>query len=138
MLQVNFHPFPELETGRLLLRKITPQDAPEIFFLRSNADVMKYIDRERAKSVKDAEEFIKKIINDILSNDAIIWSIDLKENPGKLIGTICLWQFQKEHFRAETGYVLHPDHWRKGYMKEALEKVLDFGFDTLKLSRIFL
>ena len=136
MLQVNFHPFPELETGRLLLRKITPQDAPEIFFLRSNADVMKYIDRERAKSVKDAEEFIKKIINDILANDAIIWSIDLKENPGKLIGTICLWQFQKEHFRAETGYVLHPDHWRKGYMKEALEKVLDFGFDTLKLHSI--
>ena len=136
MLQVNFQPFPELKTKRLVLRKLTPLDAPNVFFLRSNEEVMRYIDRERAKTIKDADDFIRKITNDINSNEAIIWAIDLIDNPGKLIGTICLWQFKMEHFRAETGYVLHPDHWRKGYMKEALEKVLDYGFKALKFHSI--
>ena len=136
MLQTNFHPFPELKTERLLLRKITLDDAAEIFFLRSDEDVMMYIDRERAKSIKDAEEFIKSITKDVDANNAIMWAIGLNETPRKLIGSICLWQFQKEHYRAETGYVLSPEFWRKGIMKEALLKVMDFGFQTMKLHSI--
>ena len=136
MLQLNFHPFPELETERLLLRQITTDDAAEIFFLRSDEGVMRYIDRERAQSIQDAEAFIKKISADIDSNDSIIWALALKEHPMKLIGTICLWHFQKEHFRAETGYVLIPEFWKKGIMKEALVKALDYGFDTVGLHSI--
>ena len=111
-------------------------DAAAVLFLRSDKDVMRFIDREPAKSLKDAEDFIQKINNDIDSNDAIIWAIALLENPGKLIGTISLWQFKKEHYRAETGYVLMPDQWRKGIMKEALMKVQEYGFKTLGLHSI--
>ena len=111
-------------------------DAPEILYLRSDKDVMKYIDREPAKTIQDAEEFIKRIDNDVNSNEAIMWAIALKENPAKLIGTICIWHFQKEHYRGETGYVLHPGYWRKGIMKEALLKVLDYGFNELNLHSI--
>ena len=136
MLQTIFQPFPELKTGRLLLRRVKITDAPEILFLRSDKDVMRYIDRDPAKNLKDAEDFIKRINKDINTNDAIVWAIELVEEPGKLIGTICFWQFKKEHYRAETGYVLHPQHWRKGIMKEALLKVMDFGFHTLKLHSI--
>ena len=51
MLELNFSPFPELRTERLFLRKLTKNDAKEIFFLRSNEDVLHYIGREPAKSI---------------------------------------------------------------------------------------
>ncbi len=65
-----------------------------------------------------------------------MWAISLNKEPARLIGTICYWHFQKEHYRAEIGYALHTDFWRKGIMKEAILKVLDYGFNNLKLHSI--
>ena len=58
MLALNFTPFPELKTERLLLRKFERTDANEIFFLRSNENVLRYIGREPTKTIAKAEEFI--------------------------------------------------------------------------------
>ena len=44
MLALNFSPFPELKTGRLLLRKLERTDAAEMFFLRSNENVLRYLE----------------------------------------------------------------------------------------------
>jgi ribosomal-protein-alanine N-acetyltransferase len=136
MLQLNFNPFPELETERLLLRRLLMKDVEEIFFLRSDETVLRFIDREPAKTLKEAEEYIERINNGIDENEFVLWAITLKENPSRLIGTICFWQLQKEHFRAETGYVLHPDFWRKGIMTEALMKIIEYGFDVIQLHSI--
>ncbi|PWW26843.1 acetyltransferase (GNAT) family protein [Cytobacillus oceanisediminis] len=38
--------------------------------------------------------------------------------------------------RAEIGYEIHPEHWRKGYTFEAVSKVIQYGFDELGLTRI--
>ena len=136
MLQPNFNPFPELSTERLLLRRITLEDAPEIFFLRSDQNILQFLSKEPAANIKEAEDFITRINNDIDNNDAIMWAIALKENPSKAIGTICFWQMLKEHFRAEIGYVLDPGCWRKGIMKETILKTLDYGFSTLGLHSV--
>lgn len=45
MLTVNFAPFPNLETERLLLRRVDNNDIEEILALRSNPETMKYIPR---------------------------------------------------------------------------------------------
>jgi ribosomal-protein-alanine N-acetyltransferase len=136
MLELNFTPFPKLETGRLLLRRIRQEDAPEILFLRSDPTVLRYLNKEPAKNIGEAKRFITDIQEYIRDNDSVLWGIALKNDPRKIIGTICLWQFIKEHYRADIGYVLHPDHWRKGIMKEALVKVIDYAFNTLQLHRL--
>ena len=136
MLQPYFKPFPEIKTERLLLRRLKKDDVNEIFSLRSNEEVMKYIDKERAASLKDAEIFINFINGSADSNTGITWALELKQNPGKMIGSIGFWRLIKEHFRAEIGYMLHPDFWRKGIMKEALVAVIDFGFNEIKLHSI--
>jgi len=51
MLELNFTPFPELRTQRLLLRKLESTDANEMFFLRSNKRVIQYLGREPAKTI---------------------------------------------------------------------------------------
>jgi ribosomal-protein-alanine N-acetyltransferase len=136
MLQLNFTPFPELATERLLLRKITMEDAPEIFFLRSDPAILQHLGKKPAATIKEAEEFIERVSNDILNNDGVIWAIALKEDPAKAIGTICFWRVDKGHYRAEIGYALIPACWQKGIMKEAIRTVLEYGFTVMGLHSI--
>jgi len=136
MLQLNFHPFPERRTEKLLLRRMKGTDAAELFFLRSDPRVMQYIGREPAKSEEEVIEFIETINKNIDANETIMWAIALKEEPHRLIGNITLWQINKDHSRAELGYLLHPDHWRKGIMREAIRAVIEYGFEVMKLHSI--
>ena len=136
MIVLNFSPFPELKTQRLLLRKLEGTDANEIFFLRSNEKVLRYLGKEPAKTIAEAEEFISKINKAVNENDSVLWGITYLNDPSIIIGTICLWNFKKENYRSEIGYILHPDHWRKGIMKEAINSVVDYGFNVLGLHSI--
>jgi len=135
MLNINFNPFPEITTDRLLLRAVSKSDVKEIFFLRSDKRVMKYIDKTPAETLDDADEFITKITELEKNNEVVTWAIVLK-GDSKLIGTICYWNIQKEHYRAEIGYVLHPDYWGKGIMQEAFSEVVNYGFKVMKLHLI--
>jgi [ribosomal protein S5]-alanine N-acetyltransferase len=136
MLELNFKPFPEIETERLLLRRISDEDAPEIFFLRSNKQVLHYINKEPAASIDAAREFISNINSFIDKSESILWGIAWKDQPAKVIGTICFWNIRTDHYRAEIGYALHPDQWKKGVMKEAIKATLDHGFNRMGLHSV--
>lgn len=136
MLQPVFIPFPELTTERLRLRQVVIQDAPEVLFLRSSPVILQYLSKEPAKSIREAEEFITRITNDLENGDGIAWGITLKDQPKKLIGNIGFWRMQKEHYRSEIGYVMNPAYWRMGIMKEAILKVLDYGFNKMGLHSV--
>ena len=131
MPELNFDPFPVLETERLILRKISMNDAEDMFHLRTNEDAMKYINKPKLTSIDDAKEIIKKM-ND---PDRIQWGITLKTSD-TIIGTIGYNRIEKEHYRAEIGYILHPKYWNTGLMSEAITKVINYGFDEMKLHSI--
>ncbi len=136
MLEVNFTPFPEIITDRLLLRKITHRDLNQILRLRSSDQTMKYVDREKAVTPGDAENFLTMIDQSLEANTGVAWGISLKDNPELLIGYVGHWRLIKEHYRAEVGYMLLPEYWKKGIMKEALSAAIKYGFDTMKLHSI--
>ena len=60
---MNFIPFPNLQTDRLLLRQLNKEDANAILFLRSDATVNKYVKRPQTDTIQDAIDFINKIID---------------------------------------------------------------------------
>lgn len=132
MLQPNFDPFPKIVTARLLLREVIIADATALFFLRSDAAVLKYLDKDPDKSVEETIGFINRVKKDKENNDGILWGITVKDSD-TLVGTICFWRMQKEHFRAEIGYALHPAQQGKGIMDEAIKAVLQYGFETMQL-----
>ena len=136
MLEIELNPFTELQTPRLTLRQVKPADAPEILFFRSDDQIMQYLDRDKLQTEAEALEFITKYDKAIQENEGINWGICLRENPEKLIGTIGLWRFIKQNYRAEIGYTIHPDFWNQGYASEALKAVLHYGFQTLKLHSV--
>jgi ribosomal-protein-alanine N-acetyltransferase len=132
MLSLNFSPFPNLETERLLLRRVDKKDVNEIFKLRSNVETMKYIPRPIVKSIEEALEHIGNIDEKIETNEGINWAITLKEDP-TLIGIIGHYRIKPEHFRAEIGYMLLPEFNGKGIISEAVNEVVNYGFNTLNL-----
>jgi [ribosomal protein S5]-alanine N-acetyltransferase len=129
-MQYNFTPFPLLTTERLSLRQVQQTDVNEIFFLRSDYEVRKYINKAPAKSMEEALDFIQRLNELERLNEGITWAITLKGND-KLVGTICFWNIQKEHHRAEIGYVMHPEYHGKGIMHEALNAILKYGFHSV-------
>ena len=136
MADPGFSPFPEIRTRRLLLRRPVLTDTPGILFLRSNDSVMEFIDREKTKTLEEAEAFLLRINEMYDKNEGLMWVIALIEEPEKLIGTIGFWRFLKEHYRAEVGYTLQPSHWNKGIMKEALREVTSYAFGPMQLHSI--
>lgn len=132
---LNIETSPVLETERLKLRQVTLKDANEVFFLRSDKEVGKYIARAPEKSIKDAENFITARLEDIKLHKISYWAITIKGND-TLVGSVCLWNFTKNNTVAEVGYDLHPDAQKKGIMSEALGLVLNFGFNKLNFHQI--
>lgn len=134
-MQRLFTSFPELETTRLRIRKLSEADLQEILFLRSDRTNNKYIRRQKTKTAKEALDFILRIDKDITEGRSLYWAISLHGNP-KLIGVICLWNFSIDHRIAEIGFELMPLFQHRGIMQEAVSSVLSYAFEQMSLQMI--
>ncbi|MEY4038208.1 MAG: hypothetical protein RIR67_518 [Bacteroidota bacterium] len=135
MLEFNFSPFPNLETNRLNLRRLKSEDVSEIFALRSNPEIMKFIPRPLMKTREEALEFISVMHSNVNNNILLNWAITTKEED-KLIGMIGFYRMKPENYRAEVGYILSAEFHGQGIITEALERIIQFGFDEMKLNSI--
>ena len=134
-MNYNFSTFPVLETDRLTLRALNLDDAKAIFGLRTNKEVNEFIDRKRPNNLSEARAFIDLITNLASNNKGIFWVMQSKSN-NQLVGTIGLRNFEDEENYAEIGYEVDPIYQQRGFMSEAFEEVLNFGFKTLELKTV--
>ena len=130
-----FHDLPELETGRLLLRKLRMTDAQDMYEYSRDPEVARHVLWDAHQSVGDSRGYLRYAVRQYRQDLPASWGIELKENH-KLIGTIGFMWINCEHRSAEVGYSLSRDCWNQGYATEALRAVLRFGFNTLRLNRI--
>lgn len=135
MLTINFSPFPILETERLTLRRVLPSDVKEMFELRSNPETMKYIPRPLLTNHEEALAHIQMMEDKIETNEGINWAITLKGDD-KMLGVIGHYRIKPEHYRAEVGYMILPEYHGKGITTEAVQCVVDYGFNTMQLHSI--
>jgi ribosomal-protein-alanine N-acetyltransferase len=134
-LKLDFSPFPTLETDRLILREIKHTDVKEVFFYRSDKEIMKFIPRPIAETEQDALNHIEMIQDAIAKEEGINWGITLKGDD-KIIGIAGLYRINKPSFRAEIGYLLDPKHHGKGIISETVQKILEYGFETCNFHTI--
>ena len=135
MKNVVFTPFPILVTARLVLRQLVMEDEQEIFTLRSDRDINKYLDRQLSVTIDDARNFINKVNENTNKNNSVYWAITLA-NTNTLVGTVCLFDFSIEKATCEIGYELLTNFQGQGIMKEAVEKVIDYAFHTINVQKI--
>lgn len=131
----DFTNFPCLETKRLKLGPLQPEDAPEIFALRSSKQVNQFLDRKPATSMEDAEGFIDTIRSKTGDGKQLFWAIHLKGEK-KLVGTVLLWNISVADAKAELGYELLPHYQGKGIIQEAVRAALRYGFEIMNLQTI--
>lgn len=133
-----FSNIPKVKTERLLLRRITGNDASDIFEYSSIECVSRYLLWYAHPSLDYTEAYVKKITEDYKAGRYYDWGIQINtgEHKGKMIGTCGFTSFDIHNNSAEVGYVLNPSFWGLGYASEALEAVIKFGFEKLLLHRI--
>ena len=134
---VEFGEFPELETKRLILRRMTLADAE--FYLKhfSDPDIVELTAFEAPVSIERAtQELLEFCIKPFEENRGIRWGIVLK-GEAELAGTIGYHQWVRTGgYHARVGYDLAAVHRRRGVMTEALEAVLRYGFETMRLNKV--
>ena len=118
---------PEFKSGRLLLRQLDLSDEKEIFQLRSDEEVNRFLGRKKAITIEDARRFIEKVSPQIKNDELFYWGI-VPLSETKLIGAICLFNKNEQGSEIEIGYELMPAFQGKGYASEAMTLVIDFAF----------
>ncbi len=132
---MHIFPTPILQTPRLILRDVCESDWQHILYLRSDPQVNALVNRPLSKTKEDAIAFIKKVAEDNKAEKIAYWGIVLPET-NRVLGSICLWKFSEDRKTAEVGYDLSVAAQGKGYMTEALQAVLEFGFTKLGLTTV--
>jgi ribosomal-protein-alanine N-acetyltransferase len=130
-----FKNLPYLETERIKFRKLSMRDTGDVFEYASVPEVTLYVSWTPHRTIADTKSFLKHVLFQYEKGIPASWGIALKEND-KLIGTGGYLWCSTEHSKAEIGYVISDKYWNKGYMTEALRKILQFGFETMSLERI--
>jgi len=130
-----FKSFPEFESERLRFRKLNLHDAKDLFLIRSNDDVMRFMDVPRHDSISDSEKLIQLVEESYKKESGIDWSI-IEKHSNTFIGYIGFIRIFPEHCRAEIGYALKPEYWGRGYMYETIKRIAKFGFENMTLHSI--
>jgi len=136
MIGYDFYGYmPVLETDRLRLRKLAMRDASDIFEYSRDPLVAKYVLWEAHRSIGESRAYLRYMLRKYRMNEPASWGIEHKES-GKIIGTIGFMWIQSDNAAAEVGYSLARAHWGQGIMTEALQAVIAYGFNSLRLNRI--
>ena len=118
--------FPRLETERLVLREIKLTDKLSIYKNYSDQEITRFI-MEPLSQPEQAEEIIQSFIERYHKSEAIFWGVSLKDDP-TLIGTCCFEDIRWDDHHAEVAYDLGKEYQGKGYMSEAIQAMLFYGF----------
>ncbi|MEO5642958.1 MAG: GNAT family N-acetyltransferase [Bacteroidia bacterium] len=132
MLTFNFDPFPIVKTERLTLRQLRETDKHEMFAMRSNPELMRFVPRPMAQNPEEAAATIATQ-NELLSKKEMInWGITFT-GEDKLIGMVGFFRMQPDHHRAEIGYMLEKEYHGKKIMEEAIHAAVKYGFEKMNL-----
>ena len=124
-----------IKTKRLLLRALTPEIYEEVFSTFSEEGLMQFFGCRDANELDEERKKYNEGLSMYRKSFLVFQLIEKETN--QIIGWCGFHTWYLPHFRAEVGYVLSDESKRgKGYMKEALPAVLDYGFNVMGLKRV--
>ena len=131
------HPFSNIQiaTARLSLRPLQMRDAQELFRIYSDPEFTRYWSSEPWASLAQAEELIGNDLREMAKGEHIRLGIFLN-SQNMLIGTCSIFHIMQKCRRCEIGYGIAREHWRHGYMFEAVSALLKLAFEYLDMNRI--
>lgn len=130
-----FSSLPTIETERLLLKKIEPSNANDMYAYASLDEVTRYLLWTPHLNIEETKGYIEYINKQYRKGNYADWGLNCKED-GVFIGTCGFADMDFSNNKGELGYVLSPSYQGRGYMKEAVNAVLKLTFGELNIERI--
>ena len=128
--------FEELETERLILRKIVDSDAEMLYKnIYNNFEYFKFYYQLPFKDFEEYKPLVEKYKEYYANGNHYRWGIVLKEN-NEMIGLIQLHTKDELNNKCKIAWIIGYNYNKKGYAKEAGEAIIRFGFDKVKYHRI--
>jgi ribosomal-protein-alanine N-acetyltransferase len=117
-----------LETERLVLREWSLDDAPSLFEICRDAEVMLYIGTGKPyETPAEAEKFLRWAIEYQKENGFCRWAV-VEKSSGKIVGS-CGFAYPRGVPEPELGYLFGRGVWGKGFATEAARAALNYGFE---------
>jgi ribosomal-protein-alanine N-acetyltransferase len=132
---VDENDFPILETERLTLRLLTPNDTDFIFQHFSDPAVTQYLMDEAPVTEHAQAQEIIEFYSKPEGSPHNRW-VMIRVSDQQPIGTCGFHKWNRRNFRAEIGFDLGPACWGQGYMTEALGAAIRNGFERMGLNRV--
>lgn len=124
-----------IETARLLLKGLTPEDMKYIFTNLTKPGIKEILGHRSEEDYLREENKHKNGYSSYNRSFKLFLLMD--KDSGLIIGRCGIHNWNMEHNRAEIGYVMEDDSFKwKGLMSEAVSTIIDYGFSELKLNRI--
>lgn len=130
-----FAALPTLITPRLVLKKIEQKDVWDMYAYASLEETSRYLLWSPHLNVDETRGLIEYLSKKYRRGDYADWGIYTRDRM-TLIGTVGFASVDFENDRAELGYVLSPQYQKRGYMGEAVDRILSLAFVKFKLNRI--
>lgn len=115
-----------IRTERLLLRPARHDDAEAMHEVLSHPTAMLYWSSLPHATLDETREWIASMV-EAPPDESLDFIIEL---DGRLIGKAGCWRLP------EIGYILHPDHWGRGYAREALGAVIPAIFGRFPIPEL--
>jgi RimJ/RimL family protein N-acetyltransferase len=129
--------FEVVETERLILREFRKEDLNGVHAYASDPEVSKY-EPWGPNSEDDTKYFLDSIISYQLNNPRNDYEIAIElKGTGLLIGACGIHISDTETREGYIGYCYNKQYWKNGYASEAAVAIIEFGFKSLNLHRIF-
>lgn len=122
-----------LQTERLLLRELNPDDAENFYKLNLNPNVIKYTGNSACKDIDEAKEFLENY-QDYKLNGFGRWAV-IEKSTNEFLGW-CGLKYDKNLDETDIGFRFFEEHWNKGLATESAKACIDYGFENLNLKTI--
>lgn len=133
---MEFTEITDLQTQRLLLRKLNLQDVPNYYSrLFGSPRVTKHLLSDTHRDISESAAAVEKVLARYEAGNCYRWGIALRQD-NSLIGIIELLRFDSTDNTCSFAYLLGEDFWNQGYGTEALKAVFRFAFTQLQVSAI--
>ena len=135
-MKENIDLYEELETERLILRKIVDTDAINLYNnIYNNYEYYKYYYQLPFENLDDYKNLVEKYKDYYSNGNYFKWGIVIKDT-NEIIGIIQLHSRDYLNNNTQIGYIIGYNYNGVGYAKESVSKVIDFAFNKINIHRI--
>lgn len=127
--------FHELTSENIQFKALNIKDTEAIHEYASDPDVKRFIGWPLSKTLEDTRD----LVNDMIKKEEVgthLYASVSEKTTDKIIGTVMIFNFDKDANHGEIGYVFHRSYWNQGYCSKSIALLASYAFNNAHLRKL--